>query len=445
MGYRQALILVLAATAIAADSESEEVLKRAAKKVSENYSSIRSYTCMETIERDYYRPRAATLPRECPVLMKQRQNPTPDMILLLWSRDRLRLEVATSRLGEIQSWPGASRFSDEGIDALVREGPIGTGAFGTLLRVIFVEDVKNFGLAGETILEGRRRFVYTFAVPASESHYRVKAVDDSSWLTVGYEGVLYLDAETADPIQLKVVMNDLPLASGACQAGSSLTFSRTASSGQDILIPAVARQTFISPTGRETRNTMTFSNCRQYSVDSTVSYYSAFDDTPAGRRAMKPLEPGIPDLLPFSMELLTPLDSDTAAAGDRFVARLAAPLREGKRLIAPKGAIIEGRVSDVDLGFHPAKTVAFGLIPESLEIGGAKVPLVARLDFSPRIVAKELRRRKGLEFFLPPPGEYAHEFRFDGGHVVLRKGFVSEWLTAAPWQSRMITSADRRH
>ena len=136
MGHRQALSFLLAAflapssasLASATDSESEKVLKRAAAKVAANYKSIHSYTCVETVQRDYYRPRAATLPRECSLLMKQRQNPTLDMVLLLWSRDRLRLEVATSSRGEINSWPGASRFSDSGIESLVRDGPIGTGA-----------------------------------------------------------------------------------------------------------------------------------------------------------------------------------------------------------------------------------------------------------------------------------------------------------------------------
>jgi hypothetical protein len=131
------------------------------------------------------------------------------------------------------------------------------------------------------------------------------------------------------------------------------------------------------------------------------------------------------------MELLTPFDSDTAAAGDHFDARLTAPLRDGKRLIAPKGALIEGRVSDVEIDFRPAQVVTFGLIPESLEIGGARVPFAARLDPQPFIVAKAQKRPKKLQFYLPARAEYLHEFRFTGCHAILPKGFVSDWLTAA--------------
>ena len=437
MGYRQALSFLLAAgLASAANSESEDVLKRVAAKVTASLDSIQSYTCVETIQRDYYRPRAATLPRDCPVLLKQRQHPTFDMALLLWARDRLRLEVATSRRGEINSWPGASRFSDSGIDKLVRVGPIGTGAFGALLSVIFVSDVRKFGTAGEATVDGRRCFIYSFAVPASASHFRMRSQDDSSWLVIGYEGLLYVDTQTADPVQLTVVTNDLPPAAGTCQTGSSLHFSRAAVDGHDLFLPTMASQQFVATNGSETRNTTTFSNCRQYFSESTITYYEASDDAaydkPAASQAPPP---DIPEWLPFSMELLTPLDSDTTAAGDRFFARLASPLRDGKRQIAPKGALIEGRVSQVELEFHSARTT-FGLTPESIQIRGKKVPFAARLDLAPQIVALQERKRKGLQFFLPPPGEYAHYFSLAGTHALLPKGFLSQWLTAIPRGSR---------
>ena len=196
MDHRQALNLLLAAVlspsgvALGSDtsSESKEVLIRAAARIAANYRSIHSYTCFETVQRDYYRPRGATLPRDCGVLMKQRQNPTLDMVLTLAARDRLRLEVAISRRGEINSWPGANRFSDSGIETMVPHGPIGTGAFGAFLDVIF-QDVARFGIAGVSTLDGRRVFAYTFAVSASDSHYRLNSPYDPISPPIAYEGV----------------------------------------------------------------------------------------------------------------------------------------------------------------------------------------------------------------------------------------------------------------
>jgi hypothetical protein len=430
MRYRQALILLLAAAAFAADSESEALLKRATARVVANFKSINSYMCIETVQRDYYRPRAATLPRDCAVLMQQRKQPTLDMQLVHTVRDRLRLEVAVSSRGEIHAWPGASAFNDSGIDHIVREGPIGTGAFGTLLSLIFMQDVRRFGFSGATARDGLRRFHYNFSVPAVDSHYRIRSIDGSAWYNAAYDGLLLVDAATAEPVQLGVVTKDLPPAAGVCQTATTLDYQRGAIDGQEILLPAVARQSFVNSDAIETQNTITFSNCRQYSSESNITFGPPDESAPAGKPAAKPMPTSIPASLPFAFELTSPIDSDTAAAGDRFTGRLSAPLRDGKTLVAPKGARIEGRISDVEIGFYPKKAVVLGLIPESIEMRGVKAPFAARLDIRRDIVTKEQKKRKGLEFLLPRPGEYPHLMRFDGGHAILPKGFLSNWLTA---------------
>jgi hypothetical protein len=434
MGYRQAVVLLFATgVAPAGGHEWDEAIRRSAEKVAASVKSIHGYTCIETVERDYYRPRGNTLPRECPVLMEQRKNPTPDMVLLLTARDRLRLEVATSSRGEIHSWPGASRFADSGIDTLVREGPIGTGAFGTLLTIIFLQDVEKFGYLGDTREGGRRQFMYTFSVPASASHYRVKTMDNSAWRPVGYQGILHIDAETADPVRVMVVADGMPRAAGVCQTSANLVFKRDAGVGEEFLLPVSAGQRYVSINGSETWNTIRFSTCRQYSSESTISYGTPTDAGADGIRTVARLHPSIeiPEGLRFSMALLSTIDADNAAAGDRFTALLATPIRDGRRTIAPKGALIEGRVSHVGIDFRPVETVAIGLMPESIAIQGAKIPFAARLDLRADVVAKQKRKRKGLEFFLPAPGEYPQEIRLPGTHNVLAKGFVSEWMTAA--------------
>jgi hypothetical protein len=364
--------------------------------------------------------------------MEQRKHPTPDMALLLSARDRLRLEVATSSRGEIHSWPGASRFADSGIETLVREGPIGTGAFGTLLTIVFLQDVEKFGYLGDTHEGGRRQFMYTFSVPVSASHYRVKTMDNSAWLTVGYQGILHIDAETADPVRIMVVADDMPRAAGVCQTSANLAFKRDASVGEELLLPVSAGQRYVSINGSETWNTISFSTCRQYSSESTISYGTPPDASDI--RTITRLHPSIeiPDGLPFSMELLGTIDTDNAAAGDRFTARLATPIRDGRRTIAPKGALIEGRISNIGIDFRPVETAAIGLVPESITIQGAKIPFAARLDLRVDVVTKQKRKRKGLEFFLPAAGEYPHQIRLPGTHHVLTSGFVSEWMTATP-------------
>jgi len=406
--------------------ESEDVLARAKAKVSENYKKFRSVTCVETIERDYYWPRTPLQPG-CQQVKEERQN---GLVLLRYSQDRLRLEVAISSAGEIHSWPGASRFSDGPLGSLVPSGPISTGPFGVLLQLIFVHDVKTFAQLGELVLDGRRSLTYQFSVPPSDSHFLVKSRDNKTWLVTGYDGGARIDAESADPISVSATANNPPPDTGVCQTMSSVQMKRVRLQDEDILLPDVAGLQSVGSTGNETRSRITFSNCRLYSSESTINFDARGEGAAASRSASKPVPGAVPDSIPFSMELLSPIDSDRAAAGDRFTARLTDSLKDGRRLIAPKGATVEGRISDVEVAFRPQQIVMFGLLPEYVDVRGVKIPLTARLDTRLQVLTRERKRWKGLEFYLPAPGEWAHQFRLNGTHAVLPKGFVSQWVSA---------------
>lgn len=126
---RYALIFTWAVgIAVGAEYDPTEVLRRATGRVLSSAKEIPNYTCVETVSRDYLVPAAASLPRACSVLLEQRQFPTPDLVLWLFSTDRLRLDVTMTRKGEIYSWSGASRFDDASVDHVVRSGPFGTGS-----------------------------------------------------------------------------------------------------------------------------------------------------------------------------------------------------------------------------------------------------------------------------------------------------------------------------
>jgi hypothetical protein len=106
MTMRGAVLVVACLAVRASEHNSEEVIERVTERVVDSAARIPSYTCVETIARKYYRPPVATLPRSCPVLMKERQHPTPDLILRLAMTDRLRLDVTMTGRGEIFSWVG---------------------------------------------------------------------------------------------------------------------------------------------------------------------------------------------------------------------------------------------------------------------------------------------------------------------------------------------------
>ena len=415
--------------ALGAEYDPPEVLRRATEKVLASAKEIPNYTCVETVSRDYLEPAAASLPRACSILLAQRQNPTPDLVLWLYSTDRLRLDVTMTRKGEIYSWSGASRFDDAAIDHVVRSGPFGTGSFGGFLAVVFETDVKKFNFERIVTAKDRTLLEYSFQVAQADSHYSMKA--DNSWLRIAYSGTFQVDAETADVVRMTITTGDLPPATGACRSVTTMDLTRVQIGNGQFLLPRQTRQRFVSPNAEETENTARFTNCREFRGESTVSFSpdsGATTNEPGKSTAANVLS--LPVNLTFSLELTASIPTDTAAAGDAFSAKLAAALRDDKgKLLAPKGAVVEGHLLRVQSYFRPPEVVVV-LKPEALWVRGVRVPLSVEMNWRRVIAEGRKKGKKGLEILLPLRGEEnSGVFRFSGEHVTVPAGFRSEWRT----------------
>lgn len=410
----------------AAERNPDEIIKRVTEQVVASAARIPSYTCVETIVREYYRPTAAILPRACPVLIEQRQHPTPDIALQLAMTDRLRLDVTMTGRGEIFSWVGASRFDDRSIFQMVG-GPMVTGAFGGFLSVIFKQDVHKFTFERGTEVEGGRRLMeYSFEVSRENSSYRVEIPGSS--VKTGYNGTVLADAVTGDVIGLTVKTRELPAVANACEISTNLVLHMVKIGDSEFLLPAQARQRYVINTAEETQNTTTFASCREYVGESRVS----FNAPKSGTRGFGPSAPAavrVPAEQRFTVELTAPIASLAAAAGDAFSGRLLTPLRdERRRTLARTGSLVEGRILRVERHHvAPAFTVV-ALKLERVEIGGSMVLLTAVRDWS-----RELYRRTGkahVQIPLPLPSEKnAAVFRFAGDQAVVPRGYRSDWRT----------------
>ena len=197
------------------------------------------------------------------------------------------------------------------------------------------------------------------------------------------------------------------------------------------LLPRQARQRFVSPTGEEAENITEFTACREYRGESTVSFFRAPEPLAAGRTRKAPATPpALPVGSRLWFELTTPIQSDTAAAGDAFAGKLVEPLRGAMyQVLAPKGTVVAGHLMRVQ-SFRMPPEVVVVLRPESIEIKGSKVPLTAVPDWQ-RVLAERRRNvSKGMEIIVPLQGEEnSGGFRFSGEHVLVPKGFQSPWRT----------------
>jgi len=433
---RCAVLLTWCLAVRAADRGPDEIIQRATDRVLASAEHIPSYTCVETVTREYYWPAASTLPRACPVLMALRQHPTPDMVLRRAMSDRLRLDVTLTGKREIFSWVGASRFDDEPIDHLVGAGPIGTGAFGGFLKVIFKQDVKKFNFEGHAEVDGRSLMAYTFQVAKENSSYTVKV--PNSWIYAAYGGTVLVDPETGDVVQLTVKTADLPAATSSCEISLNLDLKMVKIGDSEFLLPAQARERYVMTTGDETENTTTFAGCRKYRGESTVSFMAPeqgqadFSGGLAGGslRSAPPAAVRVPAGQGFAMELTDPIASSTAAAGDIFSGKLVTALRdERRRTLARAGSLVEGRLLRVERHHLAPATTILVLKLESVEIAGSKVPLAAVRNWSPDVALMQ-RGKRGPEIPLPLQSEKeAGAFRFAGDQAVVRQGYRFEWRT----------------
>lgn len=438
-GWRVAAARCLLAATVGAsllaaeDADPAAVLSRVTAKVLASGRSLPNFTCRENITRDYFHPAAATLPRACSVVLTERQHPTLDMVLRPYATDRLRLDVTLVRNGEVLSWAGASSFSDGPIDRLVPNGPIGTGAFGAFLMIVFKQDTGKFTYAGNRMADGRRLMEYSFAVPASESTYNIR-LNHSSYVTA-FSGTFLADPETDNLVRLTVATGELPLASETCQITATLDYAMVRIGDFQFLLPAHVRQRWIDPDGFEAENNTAFTACQEYTGESTITFSPESAADPGGPgTSPQAVPPSVPAGLRFGMVLTSPIATDTAAAGDLFSAQLTGPLRAKSKVFAPKGALVGGRLVRVET-FHDPPSVVVVFRPETVEVRGSKVPLAASRDWQREVTESRARQRKGMEIDLPLPGEDSGVFRFPREHVVVPQGFRSDWRTVAPTQA----------
>ena len=410
----------------------QAVLRRVRAKTIADGDRMPNYTCVETVERKSYHPLAATLPWACSVIVAELEHPTPDLVSQLFSTDRLRLDVTMATRGEIFSWAGASKFDDAGIEHLIRQGPMGTGAFGAYLLTIF-EAETQFTFSQTVARTDRKLLEFHYHVPQAASHYKIRNTDGSSFYT-GFGGSFLADPETDEVVELVVQTDELPESTGSCVSISNMDFETVPIAQSEARLATHLRQRWIAANGGVAENMTTFTNCREYAGESTVTFLPDGSVPAAGgeKTAVATAAP-IPAGLRFGLILAEPIHTATAAAGDPFRATLSDALRGSKhQVIAPKGSVVEGRILRVE-SFEKPPQVFVVLRPRSVEAKGVKMPLTASLDWQSAMMANRQSGRTKMQIYISSRGEeQSGIFRFAGKSVVIGKGMRSEWRSLAP-------------
>jgi len=400
-------------------------LLQARERLLPDLARMPRYTCVQTITRKYYAAPSHQHDNDCGAIIAARESRKHELRLQAW--DRLRLEIATVQAGNVFSWVGASRFDESDIKVFAGHGPLGSGDFGAFLHTALDRGIIRF--KREDLAEGRRLLEYSYDIPLERSSYRVYT--DQGWRLVPFQGDLVLDPETSDIMRLTVRTAELPESSKACQAISEVEYGRTKIHDRMILIPREARLLTIHRKSSETLNSTVYTDCREYASKSRM-LLQAPNDAALSAASNSQLTPSnsLPAGLRFYGRIVTPIDSDSAAAGDPIEGILRSPMRDKQNhLIAPAGARLHGRLMLFMRQVEPADYFKIGVRLESVDVGGKEIPLAA--------LTYPIHTRTWVDdslfgLVVPPddPSTGVATFLFRHEHLSL-KLLDSRWITVA--------------
>jgi hypothetical protein len=349
-----ALLLLFVGAALPQDDRvSPDLLLLARIKVhmSERLARQPNYTCLQTIERS----------------IRRRGSRKYEL------RDMVRLEVGLVEGKELFSWPGGKRFEETELRNLVPTGAIGNGNFALHARSVFHSTAPVFTWRGEEELNGRRAVRYDFRVSQMLSGYTIKVSEQQA--VVGYHGSFWADPVTLDAMRLEVIADDIPPALALEEATQRMDYALMQIGSSRTLLPDSSEMIMVDLSGTENRNFARFTDCRQYSGESILSF-----DDPAPE--VKPAEPikiveiTLPAGLALNTALLDEIAVESAAIGDPVRARVDGPVKSKGQVLVPKGALVLGRVSRIE---KHANFVVIGIRFSSIEFPGAQAAFRATM------------------------------------------------------------------
>jgi hypothetical protein len=432
----RAILLMHLAAALVAQTplDASGRLARARDILIERNKRLPDYTCLQTVDRRYFRPRHKH-DHATPCDQGRPRNPNS---LALESSDRLRLDLKVSQGEEIGSWPG-SQFSSRSIFDLAG-GAYGTGILGALISDTFVKGGAAYQYTGEQTSAGAHLSSFNYQVPAASSHYQVKT--GSGWAPAAFAGAFWIDSDSLQLKRLTAQSKGLPPESGACEVSTDVDYQEVHAGTGSFLLPQQSSMHIVMQDGNETEFTAVYSGCREYHGEATIH----FDEAPVEGQAKAGTTPAapIPAGLSFSLALAEPIDTDSAAAGDLVKAKVRQPVRgaKSKTVLVPAGAAVEVRIVQMQHWLSDKPRFSIALLPEKVEVAGVWRPLYAKASPQRSLEVADVQHGNMVSqsgdtvVIIPPAGQSplisAFLFPTDKNRYVVPAGHASDWETIAP-------------
>jgi hypothetical protein len=308
------LLAVMAGAGVQTDNVSspDRLLEQIKQRAIEDLASVPNYVCVDSIERSLWIPAERQFRR----------------------LDRVHFEIAHVEGADRFSWIGDSTFQSKTPSSMVGGAGFG-GDFSENRALVFKSNATKIVYAGRGTIDGQPALHFDYDHPGRA--LGVTSDNQSGWAAA--RGSFWIDAETLDLLQLNIEGYDIP-SNLALQSISDDTRYRRVLIGKRIALLARSSDfhlTLMDGTGR--RNASVFSNCREYTAESTLT----FSPSPAVPVPPPTVEHSqVPPGLQLQLVLDKTFDVNEAAVGEPILA----DVLKGEGGI-PRGAHVYGRVTRV--------------------------------------------------------------------------------------------------
>jgi hypothetical protein len=252
--------------------------------------------------------------------------------------------------------------------------------------------------------------------------------------TTAYSGSFWVDQESLDIVRLETRAEAIPSDLDCSDAHQSVTYGRVRLGIRERLLPSSGELAIVNRDGHESRNTIGFSNCRQYTASSSLSFTTPPDiDAEARPR----FDRALPADLALVLRLEQPISVVESAAGDQIVARLDKPVDAGS-VVLPKGTRVLGRIRRLEQHLTSPPSILIGLQFFAAESRDGLLTFSARLS-GPRSTPDTIKvvntrfesvpGAAGLDIQDDGTRTGVGSFRVPGKELRLGRGLRTVWKT----------------
>jgi hypothetical protein len=301
-----------AQTNVASPPESTSLLDQIKQRALEDLAGVPNYVCVASIERSLWIPGERQFRR----------------------LDRVHVEVAHVEGADRFSWLGNSRFKSRNPTAMVGYGASFGGSFADNRGLIFKNRRTKISYAGRVTMNGRPTLQYDY-----DAHWGALAVMNGN--QSGYapaRGLFWVNSETLDLLQVDIEAYAIPSKLEMRSISDRTKYWRVLIGRRVALLAHNSEFQLTEADGTLRRNTSVFSNCREYTADSTVT----FESSPTTQLPPPVKESHVQPGLQLQLVLDKTIDATEAAVGDPIRAHVL----QGHGDV-PRGARVYGRVNRI--------------------------------------------------------------------------------------------------